>query len=406
VNAILVSSASHTIVAEARKRKIAVLGLAKDNAAEGFEAVIPAIEPAKASESESQIVALSTAEWPRIPTQWRKRTGERSAGADAGPTGAPWVDSNGWKCLLAKAKAPRKSIWTLAQPPEDVTGYRPAHYALAVADSAVYGGQWVVAFDAETRKALASGTGNDAWKAVTEALGFFAAHKSWVEQPAPARLGIVSDFNGPNRFLSGEALNLMMRRHLSYRIIDRDRLKPESLHDLKSVLWIDQRAPEGSAKSILSAFTETGGLLILPASASSLTSGKPSGSFESRFDYYPSGKGKVALATKPWSDPWLLAADTHLLLGRKYDLIRTFNAGSCNVRYTRGTNTGVVHVVSYTARPFGYPASIYVAHPYKSARWSTLSGINNEPIELKQKGEGVEVYLPEFAPYAAVEFGV
>ena len=166
----------------------------------------------------------------------------------------------------------------------------------------------------------------------------------------------MSDFSGPNQFLSDEALNLMMRRHLAYRIIDRARLKPESLRDLKAVLWIDQRAPEGSAKSTLSTFTENGGLLILPASAASLTSGRPGGSFESRFDYYPTGKGKVALATKPWSDPWLLAADTHLLLGRKYDLIRTFNAGSCNVRYTRGTNSGVVHVVSYTARPFGYPA--------------------------------------------------
>jgi hypothetical protein len=274
-----------------------------------------------------------------------------------------------------------------------------------VADSAVYGGQWIVAFDAETRKSLASGSANEYWQAVIGAKRFFAEHKSWLEQSAPARLGIVSDFSGPNQFLSDEALNLMMRRHLSYRIIDRDRLKSESLRDLKAVLWIDQRAPEGSAKSTLSTFMENGGLLILPASAATLTSGKPSGSFESRFDYYPSGKGKIALATKPWSDPWLLAADAHLLLGRKYDLIRTFNAGSCNVRYTRGTNSGVVHVVSYTARPFGYPASIYVAHPYKSARWSTLSGINNEKLELKQKGEGVEVYLPEFAPYAAVEFG-
>ena len=124
---------------------------------QGLDASVPAIEPAQTATTESQIVALSTAEWPRIPTQWRKRTGERSPGSDAGPTGAPWVDSNGWKCLLAAAKAPGKTIWTLAEPPEDVTGYRPPHYALAVADSAVYGGQWVVAFDAETRKALASG---------------------------------------------------------------------------------------------------------------------------------------------------------------------------------------------------------------------------------------------------------
>ena len=216
-------------------------------------------------------------------------------------------DSNGWKCLLAAAKAPEKTIWTLAEPPEEVTGYRPPHYALAVADSAVYGGQWVAAFDKETRKALASGVPDEYWNAVTGAIRFFGERKHWLEQSAPARLGIVSDFSGPNQFLSDEALNLMMRRHLAYRIIDRARLKTESLRDLKAVLWIDQRGPESSAKSTLSTFTENGGLLILPASAASLTSGRPAGNFESRFDYYPTGKGKVALATKPWSHPgfWL-----------------------------------------------------------------------------------------------------
>jgi hypothetical protein len=382
VNAIVVSSAPGLaqVIAEARKRGIAVIN---------------------DTSIDSSVVAIKDAKWPRIPTQWRPPSGGRPQGADAGPTGAPWVDANGWRCELAAAKSPGKTIWTLAEPPEVVAGYRPPHYALAVADSAVYGGQWVVAFDSGTRKALASGGGKESWTAVTDAIRFFASHKDWLEQPVPTKLGIVSDFAGPNQFLSHELLNLLMRRQLSYRILDRARLKPESLTDLRAVLWIDQRAPDPT----LTAFANDGGLLIVPASAASLISGKPAGSFEGRFDYYLSGKGKIALATKPWSNPWLLAADAHLMLGRKHDTIRMFNAGSCNVRYTHSAGRGVAHVINYTARPYGYPVSLYVAHPYRTARLSTLSGVTNEKLELKAKGDGVEVFLPEFAPYAVVEFG-
>jgi hypothetical protein len=433
VNAIVVTWATGTpndsaqqtalqpLLAEAKKRGIAVIGrvtgkisdvpatglsaVISDNPVAGNVKTISAVRAADASSGAGTQVAISDASWPRIPTQWRTRSGERSAGTEAGPTGAPWVEANGWRCALAAAKAPGRDIWVIAEPPEDVVGYRPPHYALAVADSAAYGASWIIAFDADTRSALAEGGGKDSWKAVCDAVQFFRAHKSWSEQPDVARLGIVSDFAGPNRFLGQEILNLAARRYLPYRVIDLARLTDASLNGLNTALWGGQKAPEASVKAILAKFVDNGGQLIIPASGSSLVSGNPTGNFENRFYYYPQGKGKIALATKPWSDPWLLAADTHLLLGRKQDVIRTFNAGSCNVRYTRGPNSAVAQVVNYTARPFGYPATLYVAHPYRTARWWTLSGIDNQPLELKEKGGGVEVYLPEFVSYAAIEFG-
>jgi hypothetical protein len=129
------------------------------------------------------------------------------------------------------------------------------------------------------------------------------------------------------------------------------------------------------------------------------------GKFAERFNLYNVGKGRVALATEDWGDPWLLCADTHQIIGRKHDVLRTFNATSCNIRLTGGPAKAVAQVLSYTARPIGEQSSIYVAHPYKSARLLTLSGGGAQPVEVRRKGEGVEVYLPEFVPYAAVEFG-
>jgi hypothetical protein len=296
-------------------------------------------------------------------------------------------------------------VWVLGEPPEDVVGYRPAHFALAVADAAAYGGMWVPAFDAETRIAIAKGSGSPAWKAVADAMRFFAANGDWARQQDLARLGIVSDFAGPNEFIGEEMLNLTARKHLPYRVIDRPNIAPASLNGLKALVWLDSDLPSAAMKSALSNFVNSGGVLIGPKSATALASGSPVGKFAERFNLYNVGKGRVALATEDWGDPWLLCADTHQIIGRKHDVLRTFNATSCNIRLTGGPAKAVAQVLSYTARPIGEQSSIYVAHPYKSARLLTLSGGGAQPVEVRRKGEGVEVYLPEFVPYAAVEFG-
>jgi hypothetical protein len=439
VNAILVTwaaggasdaaqqSALQPIVAEAKKKNLAVIGrvtgksadvAAKSAAAAGLAAivtdavvapvgdlkVIPSVEAQGAGAVASPVVALAKSAWPRIPTEWRSRSGNRGRGGAAGPTGAPWVEANGWVCALATAKAPGKTIWVLAEPPEDVVGYRPAHFALAVADAAAYGGMWVPAFDAETRMAVAKGSGNSAWKAVADAIRFFTAKKEWAGQQDFARLGLVSDFAGPNEFIGEEMLNLMARRHVPYRVVDRPKVTPASLNGLKAVVWLDSDMPSAAMKTALASFVNAGGVLIGPKNGTAFASGPVVDTFAGRFNVYKSGNGKVALATEDWGDPWLSCADTHQIIGRKYDMLRTFNATSCNVRLTGGPSKAVAHVVSYTARPIGEQASIYVAHPYKSARLLTLSGGGAQALEVRRKGEGVEVYLPEFASYAAVEF--
>src|SRR5690348_10439962 len=45
------------------------------------------------------VTAVTDAEWPSV------RVG-RGGNAEAGPTGYPWVDANGWRCQLAAAVHP------------------------------------------------------------------------------------------------------------------------------------------------------------------------------------------------------------------------------------------------------------------------------------------------------------
>src|ERR1017187_1311598 len=45
-------------------------------------------------------------EWPRM-----KMSAKKSADVDAGPTGAPWIDSNTWVARLAAVRAPHRPVW-------------------------------------------------------------------------------------------------------------------------------------------------------------------------------------------------------------------------------------------------------------------------------------------------------
>ena len=93
-------------------------------------------------------------------------------------------------------------------------------------------------------------------------------------------------------------------------------------------------------------------------------------------------------------------------MSRRNDVIRLWNAGSTNARYSSGPDgAGLVQVVNYATRSFGHPVSLYVAHPYKSAKLVGLSAQPPEMLSITPRGEGVEVNLPPFPVYAAIEFG-
>src|ERR1035437_4209318 len=55
--------------------------------------------------SPAPLVALSGLVWPSIKAAPRGSTAQ----AEAGPTGAPWIDSNSWVARLARVRAPGKS---------------------------------------------------------------------------------------------------------------------------------------------------------------------------------------------------------------------------------------------------------------------------------------------------------
>src|ERR1700722_16860917 len=58
-------------------------------------------------------VTLFKGQWPGV------RAARGDAGrVSAGPTGDPWVDSNGWQIRLAATLQPQAAVWVNAPPPD------------------------------------------------------------------------------------------------------------------------------------------------------------------------------------------------------------------------------------------------------------------------------------------------
>ena len=301
--------------------------------------------------NDPQISLVPDAKWPQV------QMGENGHAA-TGPTGVPWVDANGYAIQLARALAPGKAVWLSYAPPKRTL--RADDYRLAVCDAAAYGGHWLVPADVPY------------WTQVVETQRFFSAHPDWQNFRPVARLGIISDFAGPIRFLADETLNLLTRRYVPFAILPKPRAAEVDFNGLHAIAYLDKEPPEGALAAKLAAFEKAGG--VVPRIAT--------------------------------DDPWHLALDLHNALGRRNDLVRIWNGGSLNVYYTASPDgrTALLQLLNYAARVPGQDVTAGVAITYRSARIYTLEEPAGKPIALQKVRDGLELNLPRFVVCAAIEF--
>ncbi len=341
-------------------------------------------------------VVLVEGVWPNVKTARRDPNA-----AETGPTGAPWVDSNGWRIRLAQALNPGKTVWLTYDPPKGSEVVPPAAFAIAVAEAEAYGAHWVITLDERFRQGLENSSEEAvaAWNKIAAVLKLSAAHPEWRTFEPVAPLAVVSRFAGDSEFLSREFLNLADRRGLAYEIVPLARAGQAPLSKFQAVLYLESGPPEGALRDKLLDFARQGGLLIAPAP---LGPGKPA---ETRFghDLYPAGKGRIAVPREAWSDPYVLAGDVHLLIGHRRDPLRIWNGGMMNALYLASSDgqRGVVHLVNYSFRSTLDSVTLGFPRPYQAATVYTAEAAM--PVEPHKRRLGVEFPLPPFSTYAAVE---
>lgn len=343
-------------------------------------------------------VDITKGEWPGVQSP-------RAAGNEAtgGPTGNPWVDSNGWKIRLESALKHGKTIWVDAAPKDRVF---PDSYVMAFADSASHGGRWIITLDDQFAGTLAQKQPQalDTWKKLAAAADFFNKHKAWNNCAPAAVMGIVSSFAGDNEFMGQELCNLVARTNQQYRIVLKDQMTPASLAGLKAIIYADAEAPSAALKGEILQFVQTGGTLITGPKW-----GPPPGTpakYEDhrRYNSRVLGKGKVAIAKADLDDPYVVANDAVVIFSHRYELLRFWNGGSVGSYYTVAPDKkrAVVHLLFYSNRG---PASmaIRVVGKFRSGNLLTLDRKEPRAIEMVQQKDAVELHLPGANQYAAAE---
>jgi len=326
----------------------------------------------------------------------------------AGPTGIPWVNSNAWFSLLARELAPGKTLWLDFDPPAASTALPPAAYALAVADSHAYGSRWIISLDDKLRVALAKGNSQalSVWARLCEAVAFFEGHRAWQAFKAQGILAIISDFRGDNAYLSGEVLNLLNRRQVQFRIIERARSLP-TLAGLKAILWLDNEAPSAEQHAQLLGFVQQGGLVIAAAywGAPDVPPNKKDPSL--LYKLYNLGKGQIAVAEEGFQDPYQVAVDTHLLVSRRNDLVRLYNPETTNCHYSVESESPhkgkrLVQVLNYSSEPAAY-VTLWVNERVEPARFWQF-GAEARTLPGRPASPGTDFDLPPLSVYCALEF--
>lgn len=346
------------------------------------------------------------------------QSGNRDS-ASSGPTGLPWVDSNGWKVRLASALNPRSRIWVDVKPKDPL----PESYRLCVADAAACGGAWIISLDDNLAAGIDHGDGGpmEIWKGLIEAVGFFAAH-NWSSYIGAAVVGVLSSFSGDNEAFSGEVLNLLARTTEQYRIIPEESFSSISLNGLRAVLCPDANSPDGNLRNQLLDFVQSGGLLIT-RSAWTEVPGTPADWDHPRYAGRVLGKGRIAVAKSADDvDPYLMANDTVALVSHRFDLLRFWDAGSVNAYLSEPPDgkRGILQMVFYAREMNGKiaaggpeNATVRVAGRFRTAQLLTfdkppitLGKPHEDGVGMLIEEDSVELHLPPLSHYGAVELGV
>lgn len=326
------------------------------------------------------------------------------AAASAGPTGNPWVDSNGWKIRLESALHPGSRVWVDSKPAEGRV--LAAAYQRAIADCAAYGGRWIVTLDDALAGDIANGKADAlaAWKKITGAARFFNDHKAWAGYAPAAVLGIVSDFSGDNEFMGQELLNLVARTNQQSAVILKDKASAASFAGMRAVVYADRTPPANGLRSYIMAFVQSGGTLVTGPNWGAAPGTQSSGPDLPGYAWRALGKGRVALSKEEFGDPYALANEAVLIVSHRYDSVRFFNAGSAGSYFTAPPDgkRAVVQMLFYTDRA-ATSVTVRVAGKYRTGKLWTMDGAEASPIDMEMQKDAVELHLPTVFQYAAAE---
>jgi hypothetical protein len=287
-------------------------------------------------------------------------------------TEQPWIDSNVAMVEFDRAFRPTQTPvidfqWTLPDALQQQLGPTTADYLLAVAEAGALHSDLILNLHPNLEKALVSGSeeGWAVWKRVTKYVEFYLREG---QRPftLQASVGVVTN----NYDDSYEAMNLMARHNIPFRVLPPSHLTPQGLHGLDLVAVFTQ--PDEATIRQVADFVEDGGVAIL-VRLQNLFPGPWSGSRPASNNsvIYAMGRGKVIELVDGVGDPGAFSRDVRRLLGQENLPISLWNAStSIAIPYKLpGTPMATVELLNYSADPM--PVQVRIRGTYSVLRYET-----------------------------------
>jgi hypothetical protein len=318
---------------------------------------------------------------------WPGIHADEGGSTKSAPSGAPWIFTNSGFLRFARATAPDAAVWIANTPPEK-TVLTGEHYMQAIADAAIVGARWVLAFDADWMKrfyARDEAVLKD-WKRIVQLLAYFDARKEWRTMRPLSRLALVQDVES-GALLSGGVLDMIAVKHTPVLTVPSRKLSPDAMTNVKMAVNVDPSSLSAEQKEALRAFARAGGTTLTGPGT---------------WKFPPPKPGQITLSdsdVKTLDDIW---REVNTMTGRRNLGARLFNVSSMlsNLLESADGKQAVLHLVNYS----GYPVENVTVHLLGKYKTATLIGPGTEPrkLDLYEVEEGMGVDVPSVGVLASL----
>jgi len=312
------------------------------------------------------------------------------------PTSQPWLDEN---LALARyergfqaRQAPLYTFsWDESDPLVKAQEPRAADYALAVAEAGAFHADLLLEVHERQQKGLANGEKEtlEDWGQVKRTIEFYERrNEEEMEMAAPVGV-LTNDYE-----TSYEAINLMARHNIPFRVLRSEGVKASDLEGLDVVIAF--AAPGKELTEEIRGFAERGGVVVLVNLPGAYPWDSDSGAKTSGHSVtYTVGKGRVIELGEAVTDPETFAQDIRRLMVKERIPVSLWNSLTTLVAAYPGEKAGemIVELVNYAEEPT--QVQVQVKGTFGSVRYESVEGGCCEKLKTVQVYGFTEFVVPD-----------
>jgi hypothetical protein len=321
-------------------------------------------------DSDDPILGTWQALWPGLEI-------EHNGKVIAGPSAAPWVNTNAGFLRFVRASTDA-AIWIGVQPPSGYV-FPVERYTEAIGDAALAGARWIVAIDADFEKRLyarEAGAVSD-WRRIMHYASYLEQHREWQHYRPYSTLAVVQGVSSGG-LLSGSLLDMIASQRTPVRVIPTRKLDAERLRGIHVLLNVDPGALSPAQKAVVEEFKRNGGQVLDPPA---------------QWHFPATSNDQIVLTRRQLDQMQDLWEVTYNATVRKNFGTRTFNTTGMqsSVLLAPDRKSIIIHLVNYTESPVEAITVQALGSWKRATLYSPDEPARDLPVYPVKDGTGVDI---------------